>query len=198
MSNNLPNLVFIISGPSGVGKSTLIHRVMSQDPRLAFSISHTTRPPRPGEKDGRDYYFVTRDTFEKLISEDAFLEWAEVYGEYYGTSKREIDRLSSLGKDVILDIDVQGARQVMERLDRNRWTSIFILPPDLKALEQRLIARGKDPKDRIARRLKIAEQEIAQAERYDYRIVNDVLERATRDLKNIIERERTKHFHIDR
>ncbi|MBW1659654.1 MAG: guanylate kinase [Deltaproteobacteria bacterium] len=153
MSNNLPNLVFIISGPSGVGKSTLIHRVMSQDPRLAFSISHTTRPPRPGEKDGRDYYFVTR---------------------------------------------VQGARQVMERLDRNRWTSIFILPPDLKALEQRLIARGKDPKDRIARRLKIAEQEIAQAERYDYRIVNDVLERATRDLKNIIERERTKHFHIDR
>ena len=198
MSNNTSNLVFIISGPSGAGKSTLIHRVMSKDPRLAFSISHTTRSPRPGEKDGRDYYFVTRDTFKRLISEDAFLEWAEVYGEYYGTSKREIDRLQRLGKDVILDIDVQGARQVMERLDRNRWASIFILPPDLRALEQRLIARGKDPKDQIARRLKIAEQEIAYAELYDYRIVNDDLERATRDLKDIVERERARRSHIDR
>ena len=197
MSNNTSNLVFIISGPSGAGKSTLIHRVMSKDPRLAFSISHTTRSPRPGEKDGRDYYFVSRDVFEKLISKDAFLEWAEVYGELYGTSRGEIERLERLGKDAILDIDVQGARQVMERLDRGRWTSIFILPPDLRALEQRLIARGKDPKDQIARRLKIAEQEIAYAELYDYRIVNDDLDRASRNLESIIEKERTRRSHID-
>jgi len=194
MSNSPANLVFIVSGPSGAGKSTIIHRVMEQDPRLAFSVSHTTRPPRPGETHGRDYYFVSREEFERLIDEDAFLEWANVYGEYYGTSKWEIDRLTGLGKDVILDIDVQGARQVMEKLERNRWVSVFILPPDLETLRQRLISRGKDPMDRIERRLAVAKTEISQADLYDYRIVNDDLEGSIRRLTEIIERERARRL----
>ena len=192
MSNNAAHLVVIISGPSGVGKSTLIRRVMAEDPSLAFSISHTTRPPRPGETDGRDYYFVSRELFETLIKEDAFLEWANVYGEYYGTSRGEIDRLRDLGKDVILDIDVQGAKQVMERMDRGRWVSVFIRPPDLETLRQRLIVRGKDPISRIETRLAAAEKEIAQATRYDYQIVNENLAEAASHLATIIRQERER------
>ena len=192
MSNNAVHLVVIISGPSGVGKSTLIRCVMEEDPSLAFSISHTTLPPRPGEIDGRDYYFVSRESFERLIKENAFLEWANVYGEYYGTSRGEIDRLRDLGKDVILDIDVQGAKQVMERMDRGRWVSVFIRPPDLETLRQRLIARGKDPISRIETRLAAAEKEIAQAPRYDYQIVNENLAEAASHLSEIIRQEREK------
>ncbi len=193
MSNNRFNLVFIISGPSGAGKSTLIHRVMKENPDLAFSVSHTTRPPRPGEVDGKDYYFVTHEAFQKLIKENAFLEWAEVYGELYGTSKREIERLHNLGKDVVLDIDVQGARQVMNKLERDRWVSIFILPPDLDTLKHRLVSRGKDPLERIEHRLEVAKGEIIQASNYDYQITNDDLDRATVQLETIIETEREKH-----
>ncbi len=192
MSNKPANLVFIVSGPSGAGKSTLIQRLMERDPRLAFSVSHTTRPPRPGEKDGRDYYFVTKETFRKLISKGAFLEWAQVYGEYYGTSKGEIDRIHRLGKDVVLDIDVQGARQVMERLPKDQWVSIFILPPNLETLRRRLMARGKDPLDRIERRLAVAREEISRAGLYDYRVVNSDLSAATEELVGIIAWERKK------
>ncbi len=190
MSSDTPSLVFIISGPSGAGKSTLIRWVMERDPRLAFSVSHTTRPPRIGEVDGKDYYFIDRNTFEELISKGAFLEWAEVYGELYGTSRKEIDRLHQQGKDVILDIDVQGAKQVMDALERERWVSIFILPPDLETLQQRLQARGKDPEARIQRRLEAARREIDQSHLYDYRIINHRIDQSARELFSIIEKER--------
>ena len=192
MSNNVSNLVFILSGPSGAGKSTLIHHAMELDPRLAFSVSHTTRPPRPGEVDGRDYYFVSRETFQKLIAENAFLEWAEVYGEFYGTSKSEIERLGRMGKDAVLDIDVQGARQVMVKLERERWVSIFILPPSLETLKQRLFSRGKDSPEQIEHRLRVAQGEIAQAGNYDYQIINGDLGRAIQQLTGIIRSERGK------
>jgi len=186
MSNKTSPLVFIISAPSGAGKTTLIHRVMATRPNLAFSISHTTRPPRQGEIDKRDYYFVSREAFREMIENNAFLEWAVVYGEYYGTSAGEIQRLHGLGKDVILDIDVQGALQVMKKLDEKQLVSIFILPPDMDTLKQRLIARGKDPLERIERRLAAAREEIRQSDRYNFRVINDTLERATRDLSKIM------------
>ncbi len=192
MSRNPRPLVFIISAPSGTGKTTLIHRAMARDPRLAFSISHTTRPPREGETHGRDYYFVSREAFRKMIEEDAFIEWANVYGEYYGTSRKEISRLHRLGKDVVLDIDVQGATQVMEKLARDTWVSIFILPPDLETLRHRLVTRGKDSPEAIEKRLKAATDEMGYAPKYDYQIVNDDLERATRELLYIFAREREK------
>jgi len=192
MSNNAPPLIFIISAPSGTGKTTLIHRVMAMDPKLAFSVSHTTRPPREGETNGKDYYFVSRKTFERLIEADAFIEWAEVYGEFYGTSRQEIARLHQLGMDVILDIDVQGARQVMEKLDRHLWVAIFILPPDLETLRRRLIARGKDPRDRIEKRLQAAREEMEAAKWYDHCLINDDLVKATRQLQEIIREERSR------
>ena len=192
MSNNISRLIFIISAPSGAGKTTLIHRIIKQDQKLAFSISHTTRPPRKGEVNGRDYYFISRDEFQRLISKDAFIEWARVYGELYGTSKREIDRLQRLGKDVTLDIDVQGAGQVMERLDRKQWVSVFILPPDIETLRQRLISRGIDPYDSIERRLSKAMKELSKSKLYDYQIVNDNLNNATDQLMDIIAAEREK------
>jgi len=187
MSNKSVPIVFIISAPSGAGKTTLIHRIMATHPNLAFSISHTTRPPRQGEINKQDYYFVSRKAFRKMIENNAFLEWATVFGEYYGTSIGEIQRLHGLGKDVILDIDVQGALQVMEKMDKNQLISIFILPPDMETLKQRLIARGKDPIDQIEKRLAEARREIQQADQYDFRIINDNLERATRDLSKILE-----------
>ncbi len=192
MSSRPHPLIFIISAPSGTGKTTLIRRVMARDRNLSFSVSHTTRPPREGEKDGRDYYFIPRDTFQKLIEDDAFIEWAKVYGEYYGTSRREIARLHRLGKDVVLDIDVQGARQVMEKVPRQNWVSIFILPPDMETLRQRLITRGKDPLNRIEKRLEAARKEIAHAPSYDYRVINDDLNRATEELLTILARERER------
>ncbi len=186
MSNEVAPLIFIISAPSGTGKTTLIRRVMALDQNLAFSVSHTTRAPREGEIDGRDYYFVNHDEFQKLISEGAFIEWAEVYGEFYGTSRREIEHLHSLRKDVVLDIDVQGAMQVMGKLNRREWVSIFILPPDIDTLGQRLITREKDPLEHIERRLSAAKEEIENASKYDYQIINDDLQKATRELLSII------------
>jgi guanylate kinase len=186
MSNKSVPIVFIISAPSGAGKTTLIHRIMATHPNLAFSISHTTRPPRQGEINKQDYYFISRETFREMIKNNAFLEWATVFGEYYGTSTAEIQRLHKLGKNVILDIDVQGALQVMEKLDKNQFISIFILPPDMETLKQRLISRGKDPTDQIEKRLAEARKEIQQSDRYNFRIINDNLERATRNLSKIL------------
>lgn len=190
MSNEPGSLIFIISAPSGTGKTTLIHRVMALDQNLAFSVSHTTRAPREGEIDGRDYYFVNHDEFQKLVSEGVFIEWAEVYGEFYGTSRREIKRLHGLWKDVVLDIDVQGAMQVMSKLDRQKWVSIFILPPNMGALRQRLISREKDSLEHLEKRLLAAKKEIENASKYDYQIVNDDLQRATRELLSIIQKAR--------
>ncbi len=196
MLNNTHHLIFLISAPSGTGKTTLIHHIIGLDPTIALSVSHTTRKPREGEIHGKDYYFITLEEFHRLIEEDAFLEWAKVHGEFYGTSKSEINRLFQAGKDVVLDIDVQGATQVMERLNPDMLVSIFIQPPDLETIRNRLVARGKDSVDQIKKRLKAAENELTYAERYTYRVVNDDLQQATQQLLSIIIIERKQRLTV--
>ncbi len=182
-----PGELFILSAPSAAGKTTLKNRLFSHHPRLArrldFSVSHTTRPPRTGEVDGKDYYFVDASEFEALIERDAFLEWAMVHGRHYGTSRAEVERRTRGGIDVILDIDVQGAVQVLER--RPEAPSIFILPPSYREMEQRLRTRGLDDETQIERRLLDAREEMRYLESYDYVIVNDDLDRATEALAAI-------------
>ena len=183
MTATLGNL-FIVSAPSGAGKTSLVRALMERDPDIAFSVSHTTRPPRPGEADGRDYHFVDVATFERMIEEGAFLEYARVFDNYYGTSRAEVERLLAAGKDVFLDIDWQGARQV-----RSAWpeaVSLFILPPSREALEARLRGRGTDSEEVIARRMAQAVDEASHYREYDYLIINDVFETALEDLAAIV------------
>jgi guanylate kinase len=180
--------LFILSAPSGAGKTTLIRKLLS-DPDFAggnlhFSVSHTTRPPRRGEVDGVAYHFVPRTTFESMIEEEGFLEWAEVHGNYYGTSTREVLPVLDGGRDVLLDIDVQGAEILMRRFPDA--ASIFILPPSFAVLKRRLIARGLDDDDTVARRLGVSLSEIQHFQRYRYAIVNDDADRAGAVLASII------------
>ena len=179
--------LFILSAPSAVGKTTLIRRLLARHgelaPHLAFSVSHTTRPPRAGEVHGRDYYFVDRAEFEQLIAADAFLEWAVVHGELKGTSRAEVDELRASGRDVILDLDVQGARQVLER--HPRLPSVFILPPSYEEMERRLRSRGLDDPEQIECRLMNARREIRCHGSYEYVILNDDVERASEALAAI-------------
>ncbi|MEM7583631.1 MAG: guanylate kinase [Acidobacteriota bacterium] len=179
--------LFILSAPSATGKTTLIQRLFDQygdlAERLAFSVSHTTRPPRTGEVDGKHYYFVTDQAFQQMISEDAFVEWAFVHGLRYGTSRNEVERLLAAGNDVILDIDVQGAQQVLEQ--QPGLPSIFILPPSFRELERRLRSRALDDSEQIERRLVNATHEMSCYTAYQYVILNDELDRATEALAAI-------------
>lgn len=177
--------LFIISAPSGAGKTTILGRVMTELPGLAFSVSHTTRPPRAGEVDGRDYHFVDRPTFERLRAAGDFLEWAEVHNNLYGTSRSAVAGQLAAGSDVILDIDVQGARQVRQ-LPELAPVSLFILPPSLVELEKRLSGRGTDKPEVIRLRLENAAREIGQCGGYDHRIINDQLEEAVEMVKAVI------------
>lgn len=176
-------MLFIISGPSGCGKSTLAKRALSELEGLAFSVSHTTRPKRKGEIDGEDYYFLTRSSFEQLISDNKLVEWAEVHGHLYGTSFPEIEKKSA-GSDVLLDIDVQGADQIRNKI--KDIVSVFILPPEYPVLRKRLIFRGLNSDEDIERRLVAAGKEITAYTRFDYLIVNEDLERAVQELKAVI------------
>ena len=176
-------MLIVVTGPSGSGKSTILRHVMRDLRGVRFSISHTTRPRRPSEKDGRDYHFADTAEFERMIRRRAFVEWAVVHGHHYGTSKREVSGSGRTG-DVILDIDVQGARQV-RALDLDA-VFIFIMPPAFRELERRLAARGEDRADTIARRLKTARQEIKDYDRFDYIVINDRLDRAVLELESII------------
>ncbi len=184
--------LFVLSAPSGCGKTTIVSRVMQNLPRITFSISHTTRPPRDGEVHAKDYYFVSHDEFIGIRNdaESGFLEWAEVHGNFYGTGCREVDRLLATGSDVLLDIDVQGARQIMES-DRHCVT-VFIAPPSLDELEKRLRGRKTDDEHTIHLRLQNSGGEIEQAGHYRYLIVNDVLDDAVRSLEAIIIAERCR------
>ncbi|PID72682.1 MAG: guanylate kinase [Desulfobulbus propionicus] len=184
-------LLFVISAPSGCGKTTILRQVMANLPHLVFSVSHTTRVPRKGEEHGTHYYFVSPEAFVQLRdgASTGFLEWAEVHGNYYGTSSAEVERLTSAGNDVILDIDVQGARQVMEKANP---VTVFIAPPDMNELERRLRGRGSEDEPAIALRMKNAEEEMAAADNYEYLIVNDVLEDAISALEAIIVAERCR------
>jgi guanylate kinase len=162
--------VFIISAPSGSGKSTLVGQLMKAAPGLRFSVSYTTRPPRGHERDGREYHFISLADFEARLARDEFLEWAEVFGNYYGTHRDELARAQADGCDLVLDIDVQGARQLKERIPGA--VSIFILPPSRQVLEQRLRARSQDSGPVIERRLREAAEEIRNYSQYDYVLVN--------------------------
>lgn len=176
--------VFIISAPSGSGKSTLVNEVLKQVPGLEFSVSYTTRPSRGSEKSGREYYFISRPEFDQMIAEDEFLEYADVFGNYYGTARCFLREAEQTGKDLLLDIDVQGAEQIKKKL--SEAVSIFILPPNRKELESRLRNRSLDTVKVIERRLATAAREIENYAKYDYILVNDRLEDSIELLKSIL------------
>jgi guanylate kinase len=176
-------MIFVVTGPSGSGKSTLLRHVFKDLRGVAFSVSHTTRPPRESERDGREYHFVDEAEFKRMIGRQAFVEWAVVHGHSYGTSKAEVVRKSRTA-DVLLDIDVQGARQVRERFPQA--VLIFILPPKFAELKRRLRDRGEDDPATIALRLKNAKREIREYKSFDYVIINDRLDRAVLELEAVI------------
>jgi guanylate kinase len=188
--------VFIISAPSGSGKSTLTHRLIAEIPNLRFSISYTTRAPRGQEVDGKDYFFISRDEFEKRVANGEFLEHAEVFGHHYGTHISELDRAAAENVDLVLDIDVQGERQLKKRIPAA--VSIFILPPSRDVLEQRLRARSQDSEPVIERRLLEAAEEIRNYSQYDYVLVNREVEASVETLKSIVKATRSRRDRMER
>lgn len=175
---------FIISGPSGVGKSTILHKLFERRHNLYFSVSATTRAPRAGEEDGKHYHFTSVEQFRNMIDEDAFLEYAEFVGNFYGTPKRYVEEAMNRGDDVILDIELQGANQVHEKMPEA--IRIFILPPSLEELERRLVSRGTETMEKIQGRLIRAQVEFANAHTYDYIVINDDVEHAVCELDAIM------------
>ena len=187
--------VFIISAPSGSGKSTLVSRLLNEVEHLTFSVSYTTRKPRGRETDGQAYHFIDRTEFERRIAAHEFLESAEVFGNYYGTHSAALDAAQKQGKDLVLDIDVQGAAQLKERIPDA--VSIFVLPPSREILEQRLRARSQDDEEVIRRRLADAAREIRNYRLYDYVLVNDDLDVAAETLKGIVRAERVRRIRVE-
>ncbi len=183
-------ILFVVSAPSGTGKTTVVERLVQLLPDLALSRSYTSRPVRPGEIDGVDYNFITRARFEEMVEADEFLEWADVFGNLYGTCATDVERELSHGRDIVLVIDVQGARQV--RLRYANTVGVFVLPPSFEILEQRLRGRSKDPEEAIQRRLRTARNEVAAFAEYDYVIVNDELDACVDRLRAIILAERAR------
>jgi guanylate kinase len=179
---------FVVAAPSGTGKTTVCRAAIARDPHLRFSISHTTRAPRPGERDGVDYHFVDGERFRELVQADAFVEYAEYNGNLYGTSWEALEEPTAAGWDLIVEIEVKGARQLRER--RRDACFVFLLPPTMATLRARLQARGTDSPEAIDKRLAIAEQELLAIEFFDYAVVNDDLERAVSDLLEIVGAER--------
>lgn len=187
--------LFVVSAPSGAGKTTLCRKVVDYFSDLRHSISYTTRLPREGEKNDIDYHFVKPQVFQKMLDKDEFLEWAEVHGNRYGTSRNDIHVLLKKGLDIILDIDVQGARQVREQLSvSSQWLAVFVfvLPPSIKVCEERIRNRGKDSPEAIASRLESAKTEIRESVQYDFIIINHDIEEAFERLKSIIFAERSR------
>ncbi|KGI76854.1 guanylate kinase [Oleiagrimonas soli] len=176
--------LFVVAAPSGAGKSTLVNALLEREPSISLSISHTTRPPRPGEAYGQHYYFVEREAFEQEVADGIFLEHAEVHGNLYGTSRRTVQELMAQGRDVLLEIDWQGAQQI--RVTMPDCVSVFILPPSRVELERRLRGRASDSDEVIERRLRNSREEIAHAHEFDYIIVNDRFEDALDDLQAIV------------
>ncbi len=176
--------LYVIAAPSGAGKSTLVRLLLEREPSIALSISCTTRAPRPGEQDGREYHFVAVDDFLQRISREEFLEWAEVHGNFYGTSQKWIAEQLSAGRDVLLEIDWQGAQQVRKLFPD--MVSIFILPPSMDELQRRLVGRGTDSHEVIERRLAAAQAEMRHVGEFDYVIINDLLDQALDDLRAVV------------
>ena len=187
--------VFIISAPSGSGKSTLVRHLLKDVPRLMFSISHTTRAPRGAEVDGQNYHFVSREKFEAMLARGEFLEWAQVFGNYYGTHRGILEQACVQCKDLVLDIDVQGARQL--KLKIPEAVTVFILAPSRAELENRLRTRSEDPDEVIARRLREAAEEIRNYNSYDYVLINRDLREAEATLSAIVRAERVRRTRIE-
>jgi guanylate kinase len=185
-----PGLLFVVSAPSGTGKTTVVERVVQKVSDLSLSRSYTSRPARPGETDGVDYNFITRARFEEMVAAEEFLEWADVFGNLYGTCGTDAELALASGHDLVLVIDVQGARQVRRRCPDT--VGIFVMPPDFETLERRLRGRSKDPEDAIQRRLRTARAEVAAFTEYEYVIVNDELEACVDRLRAIILAERAR------
>jgi guanylate kinase len=183
-------LLFVVSAPSGTGKTTVVERLVQKVSDLALSRSYTSRPARPGESNGVDYNFITRSRFEEMVAADEFLEWADVFGNLYGTCGTDARRALDSGQDLVLVIDVQGARQVRRRCPDT--VGVFVMPPDFATLERRLRGRSKDPEDAIQRRLRTAREEVAAFTEYEYVIVNDELEACVDRLRAIILAERVR------
>ena len=188
--NKRRGMLIVISGASGTGKGTVIKELFEKVPNLFFSVSATTRAPRPGEKDGVNYHFLSREEFEKEIADDGFLEYADVYGKFYGTLNREVDKHIAAGEDVILEIDTQGALNVMKK--RPDGVFVFLLPPSLTELKRRLTGRGTETADAIEKRFRAATQEIECGKLYQYVVVNDDVEKAVDDIAAIITAEGLK------
>jgi len=186
-----PGNLFVVAAPSGAGKSSLVNALMEVDALVRPSISHTTRAPRGQELHGREYYFVSPQEFDALVAQDAFVEWANVHGKRYGTSRQAIEQRVAAGGDVVLEIDWQGALQIRQRFANA--ILIFVLPPSWDELRARLLRRGEDDADTIALRLANAREELAQVKHFDYVIINEVFERALFDLKAIVHAQRLKY-----
>ncbi|RCW89191.1 guanylate kinase [Halanaerobium sp. DL-01] len=183
-------ILFVLSGPSGVGKGTVLEKLMEDYNGVSYSVSVTTRKPRSGEIDGEDYFFVSEEEFKKMKKNGDFIESARVHGNYYGTPKKFVDRKISKGEDIILEIDIQGAVQVREKYPDAVY--IFLIPPSLEELENRLNKRGSEDSEAKTLRLKNAKSELQEVHKYDYEILNDNLEDAVEDLKYIIEEEKKR------
>ena len=183
-------LLIVISGASGTGKGTVCKELLARERGVAFSVSATSRAPREGEQDGREYYFRTRVEFEAMIAEGAFLEYADVYGNYYGTPLAPIEARRSAGEDILLEIDTQGALNVMERCPDG--TFIFLLPPSLEEVRRRITGRGTESEESLARRLAAARDEIRLGRRYRYAVLNDTVEDATARIQTILAAERLR------
>jgi len=183
-SSSIDAFLFVVAAASGTGKTSLVAARRERRPDLAVSVSHTTRPMRPGERDGENYYFVERGTFETLVASGQFLESAEVFGHLYGTSLNEIDRIKASGRSTLLEIDWQGALQIKEQLPEAQL--IFLLPPSLDALRARLLGRGQDSSEVIEQRLSMSVSEISQYSAFDYLVVNDSFDLALSQLDDII------------
>lgn len=189
-------VLYVVSSPSGGGKGTIIKRVLDVMPDLRYSVSYTTRAPRNGEVDGREYFFVDRRRFEEMVAAGDFLEWANVHGHLYGTSRRQVIEDTEAGSDIVLEVDVQGAASV-KRLGVDS-VSIFILPPSLQVLRDRLTARGTDSQEELAVRLRNAPEELKQYSTFDYIIFNDQVDRAAAQLAAIVSAERARRYRQER
>ena len=183
-------MLIVVSSPSGGGKGTLIDRVLQTVPDVSYSVSYTTRAPRAAERDGREYFFVSTGTFEDMIRRQEFLEWANVYGFLYGTSRSQVERERAAGRDIILEIDVQGAASIRQRIDDA--VTIFILPPSFELLRARLLARGTDSPVDLERRLRGAPAEVEQYQGFQYVILNDDINPASAQLASVIYAERAR------
>src|SRR5581483_242572 len=187
-------IMLVLSSPSGAGKTTIASRLL-EDPGIELSISHTARPKRKGEKDGKDYHFVDRETFTRLRDQDAFLEWAVVFDNYYGTTRKPVEEALAAGRDVLFDVDWQGARKLRESA-KDDVVAVFILPPSAAALEQRLRTRAEDSDDVVKRRMRGASNEIQHWEEYDYVVVNTDIDRSVASVRAILAAERLRRTRL--